>query len=124
MEGGKKKKSSRQAWWSGVSERRRRRWREARAHGNGVSQEAPGQILPLLHSSSAPYSTHLPCPEWERGEAMPPKYIGILKDAEDPLGTDQSLLSKGYQCLIILGEIHLQIRVRTPSSLSSLLSNL
>lgn len=74
-----------------------------RAHGNGGSKEAPGQILPLLYPSSAPYSTRLPFPEWTPVEAVPPECTDILNDAGDPLGADQSLFSKGYKFLLLPG---------------------
>lgn len=86
---------------------------------NGVSQEVSGLILPLGHSSSAPHSTRLPCPEWKPVEVMPPKFTSILSGAGNPLGAEQSLLSKEYKGPIILGEMCLPIRVRTPSFLSS-----
>lgn len=53
-------------------------------------------------------------------EVMPPKFIGILNGARHPLGTDQSLLSMGYKCPIVSGEMCLHSKVRTPSPLSSL----
>lgn len=55
-------------------------------------------------------------------EAMPEQCISILYEAGNPLRAEQNALPKGYKCLIILGEMCLQIWVQTPSSLSSLLS--
>lgn len=37
----------------------------------GLPRRPRGRILFLLHASSAPHLTHLPCPEWKPVEALP-----------------------------------------------------